>query len=175
MQNVNTKQKTVFQELIEDSVNYNLWANETIINWLSTHPDEKLTEHVPSSFESILKTLEHIYKVQDFWFKMLQKQSYEFTEVEYTAQELFEKLKKSSGELRDFICQLDEFELEEKMEIVTPWFSSLQPRYELIQQIVTHTAYHRGQIVTIGRNIGITDASNTDFNFYLLTAKQKTM
>ncbi len=76
-------------------------------------------------------------------------------------------------ELRDFVCQLDEFELQEKMEIVTPWFTSLQPRYELIQQIVTHNAYHRGQIVTMGRNLDITNATNTDFNFYLLMAKPK--
>jgi len=36
---------------------------------------------------------------------------------------------------------------------------------------MSHSTYHRGQIITIGRNLGMTDAPMTDFNFYLLTAK----
>lgn len=171
MSKLNQSQKTVFQSLIEDNVNYNLWANQTMVGWLKTHPVEKLNEEIASSFNTVYATLEHIFKVQDFWVKMIQGKEYDFSETQYSIEELFEKLIQNSIELKDFVSDLDEYELQEKMEIVTPWFTSNQPRYELIQQIVTHGTYHRGQIVTIGRNVGITNASNTDFNFYLLRAK----
>ncbi|WP_159447477.1 DinB family protein [Moheibacter sediminis] len=166
-------QKSAFQTLIEDQIHYQLWANQSMIDSLKAHPAQKLTAKIPSSYETIYDTVKHIYQVQDFWFKMIQGKSYDFTEKEYSTDELFEKLIQNSNELNDFVCQLDEFELQEKMEIITPWFTSHQPRYELIQQIVTHTAYHRGQIVTMGRNLDITNAANTDFNFYLLMAKPK--
>jgi uncharacterized damage-inducible protein DinB len=39
-------------------------------------------------------------------------------------------------------------------------------KYEYLLRVVNHGTYHRGQIVTMGRNIGTTDASNTDYNFY---------
>lgn len=171
MKNVQPIQKSAFQTLIEDNVRYNLWANRTMVSWLCGHSPEKLTKEVPSSFNSVRATLEHIFKVQDFWLKTIQKKEYEFAENQYSAEDLFEKIILSSNELVDFVCELDEFELLEKIEVITPWFTSCQPRYELIQQIVTHGTYHRGQIVTIGRNTGITNATNTDFNFYLLRAK----
>ncbi|MFB6801427.1 DinB family protein [Peribacillus butanolivorans] len=31
---------------------------------------------------------------------------------------------------------------------------------------MNHSTYHRGQIITIGRNVGLTDAPMTDFNIY---------
>lgn len=173
MKNLKSSQKTAFQTLVEDNINYNLWANQSMINGLKIHSDEKLMTKVASSYDSIFETVKHIYQVQDFWIKMIEGKSYDFREEEISLKELFGKLIQNSEELRDFVCQLDEFELQEKMEIVTPWFTSLQPRYELIQQIVTHTAYHRGQIVMMGRNLDITNATNTDFNFYLLMAKPK--
>ncbi len=166
-------QKSVFQTLIEDQVNYQLWANQSMIESLKVHSPEKFYVKIPSSYDTIYDTVKHIYQVQDFWFQMIQGKSYDFAETEYSSEELFEKLIQNSNELKDFVCQLDEFELQEKMEVITPWFTSHQPRYELIQQIVMHTAYHRGQVVTMGRNLDITNATNTDFNFYLLMAKPK--
>lgn len=166
-------QKSAFQTLIEDQINYQFWANQSMVDFLKIHSREKLISKISSSYETIHETVKHIYQVQDFWFQMIQGKSYDFTETEYSTEELFEKLIQNSKELKDLVCQLDEFELQEKMEIITPWFTSNQPRYELIQQIVTHTAYHRGQIVTMGRNLDMINATNTDFNFYLLMAKPK--
>jgi uncharacterized damage-inducible protein DinB len=49
----------------------------------------------------------------------------------------------------------------------------LIPRFEMIQQVTMHSVYHRGQIITIGRQLGFTDAQNTDYMYYLLMAKNK--
>jgi uncharacterized damage-inducible protein DinB len=38
-------------------------------------------------------------------------------------------------------------------------------------QVMNHSTYHRGQIITIGRNLGFTDAPMTDYNFYNIHGK----
>ncbi len=43
----------------------------------------------------------------------------------------------------------------------------IRPRYEIIHHGLNHSTYHRGQIVTIARNLGITDPLPTDFMQYL--------
>lgn len=48
------------------------------------------------------------------------------------------------------------------------------PRFEFILQIVNHSTYHRGQIITIGRNVGLIDAPMTDFNVYNFYGKSTT-
>ncbi len=171
MNNLKTRIKSPFQGMLTDLANYNLWANEQMVNWLIEHLEEKFKQEILSSYTSIHSTIQHIFNTQNFWLKMIQKEEYGGNEDISNTKQLFEKLIQNSNEFRDFVNQLDEFELQEKVEIITSWFSSCQPRYELIQQVVNHGTYHRGQVVTIGRNLNITNATNTDFNFYLLRAK----
>jgi uncharacterized damage-inducible protein DinB len=45
-------------------------------------------------------------------------------------------------------------------------------RFEMLQQCFNHGTYHRGQIVTLGRNLKITDAPATDYFFYLEEKKR---
>jgi uncharacterized damage-inducible protein DinB len=68
--------------------------------------------------------------------------------------------------LAELIKSLSEEELTKKIKIESPWFQCELPKYDYLLQVINHGTYHRGQIVTIGRNIGITDATNTDYNFY---------
>ncbi len=59
-----------------------------------------------------------------------------------------------------------EDDLLEKVYLDTPWVKGEMPRYEFLQHVFNHSTYHRGQVVTIGRNIDITDAPMTDYNFF---------
>ncbi|MGE8376906.1 MAG: DinB family protein, partial [Sphingobacterium sp.] len=51
--------------LITKSVQYNNWVVNKYVDWLSTKPDEQLNQEVPSSFPTILKTLNHIWQTQE--------------------------------------------------------------------------------------------------------------
>lgn len=72
----------------------------------------------------------------------------------------------SSTRLAELIRTFTEEELSKKVKIESPWFQCDLPKYEYLMQVINHGTYHRGQIVTIGRNIGIADATNTDYNYY---------
>ncbi|MBK6264047.1 DinB family protein [Marivirga sp. S37H4] len=172
-----TQKQTVFQTLISDYANYNYWANKQLADWLMTKPEEKIDQEIPSSFSSIRKTLLHMKDTQEFWLNVLREQQNIENEVskgfdiEMSVSEVFDSIIDQSGVMASVIENYSEAALTEEVITITPWFESTQPRYELIQHCMNHSTYHRGQIITITRNLGITDAPMTDFNFYLLQVK----
>jgi uncharacterized damage-inducible protein DinB len=157
------------QKLMTNYAAYNLWANQTMVQWLRTKPAESLVQEVPSSFSSILKTLNHILATQEFWQSVTSggppaPGRYDATDLK--ADELTGEMIGQSLTMLDCVRQYTEEDLLENVYLDTPWVKGEMPRYEFLQHVFNHSTYHRGQIVTIGRNIGITDAPMTDYNFF---------
>jgi len=166
------------QRLMTNYADYNLWANTQFITWLSAKSDEQLNAEVPSSYASILKSLHHIWAVEEYWYSIIMKKA-DFINL-YTIptpskDEIFEGLVQRSQTFADEIKLLTEEQLCEKVEVISPWFQANMERYEYIQHTFNHSTYHRGQIVTIGRNIGITDGSMTDYNFFNIDKQKQTV
>lgn len=157
------------QKLISNYADYNLWANQLHVNWLSPKTSEQLNQEVPSSYASILKSLNHIWGVEEYWFSIITKNTdfeQRFGLDDLDKEEVFQGLLNRSNLLTNKIKTFTDDELNEVIKVDSPWFKSNQPRYEYIQHVLNHGTYHRGQIVTIGRNVGITDAPMTDYNAY---------
>jgi len=156
------------QKLMTNYADYNVWVNQQFVNWLSAKSDESLNQEVPSSYSSIAKTLRHILETEEYWYSVIAETApFERKEnVTLSTKEIFEGLLQSSAKLAGYIKSLSEEALSKEIKIENPWFQCELPLSEYLLQVVNHGTYHRGQIVTIGRNIGITDASNTDYNFY---------
>jgi uncharacterized damage-inducible protein DinB len=154
---------------------YNLWVNQQFVNWLSPKSDELLYAEVPSSFSTIMKTLDHIWSTEEYWFSVISETSLleKKLESELSKEEILSGLLNSSKKLADFINSLSEEDLVKKVKIINPWFECELPISDYLLQVINHGTYHRGQIVTMGRNIGITDASNTDYNFYNVVKTQQ--
>jgi uncharacterized damage-inducible protein DinB len=153
---------------------YNLWVNQQFVNWLSTKSDELLNTEVASSYTSIMKTLNHIWETEEYWYSVIaetvpfdKKES-----IDLNKNVVFEGLLNTSEKLSTLIASLSEEQLDKTIKIENPWFQCELPLSEYLLQVINHDTYHRGQIVTIGRNIGITDASNTDYNFYNVVKAQ---
>ncbi len=90
-------------------------------------------------------------------------------------EEVFAGLVAQSETLAAYAQSLNVESLQEQCPFSIPYVGDfVRPRFEMIQHTVNHSTYHRGQIVTIGRNVGLTDAPMTDYMFYLLMAKHKT-
>jgi uncharacterized damage-inducible protein DinB len=147
---------------------YNLWVNQQFVNWLSTKSDELLNKEVASSYPSIIKTLNHIWETEQYWYSVIAQtvQADKKESIDLDKNVVFEGLLNTSAKLEALISSLSEEQLYKSIKIENPWFQCELPLSEYLLQVVNHGTYHRGQIVTMGRNIGITDASNTDYNFY---------
>ena len=161
------------QKLMNNYADYNLWANKTLIEWLKTKPAELLNKEVPSSFPSLIKSLAHLLDTERFWLLVLKGAKPAWNNFEGTNEETLTGLLKESENFANYIHSLSESDLMEKCQLDTPWAKGPLPKYEFIQHCFNHGAYHRGQIITIGRNLGLTDAPNTDYNYFNMKVKGK--
>jgi uncharacterized damage-inducible protein DinB len=157
------------KKLINNYVGFNLWANQRLVNWLSTKPDDLLYRELPSSFSSIIKTLNHIWGVEEYWYSIITETAeYEnrFGTEDFVAAQIFEGLLRKSKHLKERVASYSEHDLMKPIISDDPDFQCELPRYEFLQHLINHGTYHRGQIITIGRNHGICDAPTTDYNVY---------
>ena len=149
---------------------YNIWANNIVCGWLEKIADEQWNQNIISSFNSIQATVLHIIGAEQIWLQRLNKEEktvwlpnvYTGTKAEHIA--LWKKL---SQELKDFVIDLDEMHLKEKLD-----FKRLNgdaysmPYYQVLAPIFNHSTYHRGQLITMLRQAGFTDVGSTDMLGY---------
>lgn len=156
--------------LVKKTVSYNLWANSQLIGYLKTKTSADLDVEIPSSFNSLRKTLMHIHAAEIFWLSVLQESVYIPPSEEMTISELMESMVNTSEAFLSFVLSLSEDELVEEVYFTSPWAEATRGRFDFIQHCMIHSTYHRGQLITIGRNLGYVDAPMTDYNFYLTFA-----
>ncbi|MGM9479131.1 DinB family protein [Pedobacter sp. GSP4] len=164
------EKETTIVYLMKNYANYNFWANLTLINWLKTHPEQLLEQEALSSFKSVKLTLAHILQTQEYWFSILSKTDFVMKERN-SLTEIFDQLLKQSEQLSDYVANLGADKLEENTLVESPWFSCDLQNFEYVMQVFNHSTYHRGQVITICHNLGITGAPMTDYNFYNIMAK----
>lgn len=163
--------------LIEDYATYNCWANTTLISWLRSFPSDALEREVPSSFPTIKQTLFHLWTVQSWWLGNLQQTnpiSRYGEQFQGPLEEVYEMLTSQSEAFTAYVKTVSEESLKELRAFSIPTVGTFEiPQFEIAQHTVNHSTYHRGQIVTIARNLGITNAPMTDYMFYLIMNKTR--
>jgi len=168
---VMTTQSTIVG-LMKNYSNYNLWANATLINWLKTKPEKLVEQEVLSSFPSIKLTLLHIQATERYWLSVLNKTEFLIDAIDYqTIDELYVGVLEQSVALADHVNAMNDNQLLDNTLIINPWFQCDFQNFDYIMQVMNHSTYHRGQIITIGRQLGFTDAPMTDYNFYNVRGK----
>ena len=149
---------------------YNTWANTRITEAFSTLSEEKMNQPVETSFPSARLTFQHIWNAELIWLNRLQGVSLStFPEhpAGQTSSELFEGLLRMSADFMNFIENQPEefFQKEFHFKTITSGEYS-QRAFEMIHHCLNHSTYHRGQLVTIGRQLGLTKVPATDMIQY---------
>jgi len=131
---------------------YNIWANDIVLSWINKITDEQWEKHVVSSFNSIAETVLHITSAETIWLERLNKaESPVWLQSTFkgTRTDVIELWKKASLGLK---INGDRYEM---------------PHYQVFAHIFNHSTYHRGQLVTMLRQVGFTDVGSTDkLGFY---------
>lgn len=171
---VTTAKKTDLVVLLHDMAQYNDWANTQLITWLNTKPDALLEQVVPSSFPSIRATLLHLRAAEAFWLGFLRQAPAAFgwdTPFAGSFAVLGAGLVAHSGEVKQYVQSLDDDSLAAACHLDTPWMQGTRSRAEFLHHLFNHSTYHRGQVVTIGHHLGLTDAPMTDYTVYTFFGK----
>jgi uncharacterized damage-inducible protein DinB len=164
--------KKFFLELAD----YNIWANNNAISWLNQIDDEQWKQVVTSSFSSLQQTVMHVASAEkvwiDFWNRVPDPK---FLSVEFkgTKNELIEIWKQSSAGLKNFIEKYPEENFTQPITFKWPGGGEGQMEFsQTFSHIINHSTYHRGQLVTILRQLGFTKLSSTDLATYYRIANK---
>ena len=163
--------KKYFIELAQ----YNIWANNIVISWLQQIDDEQWKRSINSSFSSIEATVTHIAGAEKIWSERWQlHQNIIFLQPVFAdaKNELIEIWKAASASILDFIEQMNEDDFTKSFS-----FKRLNGEENTLQyvqtftHVINHSTYHRGQLVTMLRQVGFTNVSSTDHLAYSLLKK----
>lgn len=165
--NSSTDLKVYFIELAE----FSNWADNHVINWLTQITDEQWNQTAISSFESIRDTAVHIVSAKKIWLDFwtdAPNPVYLSLEFKGTRIELIDIWKPISAELKSFIeiYPVENYANEIGVKKPNGELSTMEFR-KTFPHMINHSTYHRGQLVTLLRQSGFSNLSNTDlFTFY---------
>ena len=155
------------QDLTTRFLRYNLWANERLTSFLTTLDRSLLYTNTGSSFGTIDRTLQHILSGQIYWYAIIVEgriNQWDSPLRDNAVDDVMSDLVTTSRDLVDAISKLSEQQLIEPIQAS----DSKQSRYEYILHVVNHGSYHRGQIVTMCRALGVkAEIPVTDYDGYL--------
>ncbi len=145
---------------------YNRWANAQTLAAVSALTAEQFTRNLSSSFPSVRDTLVHILSAEWIWLKrwlgisppaMLPAKDFPAPEA------VCKRWAEIEREQTDFIDSLTEEMLVRRISYLNTkgerWEYALG---QMLQHVVNHSTYHRGQIATMLRQLGQVPAP-TDF------------
>lgn len=149
---------------------FNRWANLRLLDAVAGLTPAELTGNMNSSFPSVLDTALHIYQAEWIWLSRCRSETITNVPGEDTRPSL-ESLREEwdalwasqlaflDDDAAAHVDRLVRFRLRSGVE-------REQALGELIRHVVNHGTYHRGQLVTLLRQLGKTPPS-TDYTLYL--------
>ncbi|MDO8368115.1 MAG: DinB family protein [Saprospiraceae bacterium] len=159
------------ESLLKDNTDYNLWANAQTVNWLKTNPLELMEREIPSSFPTLRDTLLHIWGAEQIWLERLRlipPTTFLSQPFNGTVEDIFEGVLRQSEEFAGYVQDLPDAKFQEicTFKLLNGTEDS-RPRSKMIYHCMNHSTYHRGQIVTMARNLGLSDPPSTDYIKYV--------
>lgn len=150
---------------------YTEWANERIIEALRGVTEEQFTRTIVSSFPSLRDTLAHIVMAEWVWLRRWKGESPTappaWTEAAPSLQTIVENLRAIEAERRALLDSLTEDQLRRDIAYRSMSGDPFTTRLDhQLAHVANHSTYHRGQITTMMRQIGVTPPS-TDMIFYI--------
>jgi uncharacterized damage-inducible protein DinB len=151
-------------------LDYHYWARDRILAAVAPLSPEQFTRNLGSSFASIRDTLAHAYAAEYAWYARWHGTSPaallpadQFPDLETLRRAWTEH----EAKMRAFVDGLDEVAVNR---VVEYRFLSGQPAatilWQMVQHVVNHGSYHRGQVTTMLRQLGAAPPRSMDMIEY---------
>ena len=152
---------------------FNSWANRRLLESLQTLSHEEFARDLGSSHGGIHGTLIHAMGAEDIWLRRWKGES----PSRFYGTAEFPTLGAVAGHWGAVDTALLEFSrwlrADADIEAVTAYKdlkgnAYSQPLWQLMQHVVNHSTYHRGQIVTMQRQLGFAPTGTDLVTYYRL-------
>jgi uncharacterized damage-inducible protein DinB len=154
-------------------LDYHYWARDRLLAALDPLPPEQFDRDLGSSFKSIHETVVHIYAAEWAWYMRWTGRSPtalltpdQFPDVASIRAAWTE----NEARIRAFVEDLGEAGISRVIEYtLLSGQPGASPIWQMLQHVVNHASYHRGQITTMLRQLGATPAKPLDMIAYYRT------
>lgn len=155
------------KEVLQQCAAYTIWANQHLFDCIGSLTEEQIDQEITSSFSSIRKTVLHMWDAESIWWQRL-KLAEHIDRPSDTFKgdfaELGRKLMTQSRQWEEWVNNATENQLNHVFAFQnTKKELFKQPVYEMLLHISNHGTYHRGQLVTMLRQLGVEKIPQTDF------------
>ena len=156
--------------LLQQYAAYNLWANQKILDCINNLSDDQLKREINSSFSSVYKTVLHMWFAEDAWWqrlKLAEQLVMAADNFEGPFSELQQQLIRRSADWAQWAAEATETRLTHVFAYQNSKKEQFkQPVYEVMLHVFNHATYHRGQLVTMLRQLGVDKIPSTDFTSF---------
>lgn len=154
-------------EALRDLFDYNYWARDRQLEACGVLTEEQFLRPMGSSFSSVRDTLAHLVAVERIWLQRWLGKSPSRAEAQAIVQAFAalsfpslaavrERWQLVERDLRGFLAGLEEARLKQPLTYTNArgerW---TYPLGETLFHVVNHQTYHRGQITTLLRQLGV--------------------
>ena len=154
-------------------LDYHYWARDRLLDALEPLTPEQLNRDLGSSFKSIRETIVHTYAAEWAWHSRWQGHS----PTALLPADQFPDLaavrrawSQHEAEMRAFLDAVGEDGVSRVFEYtLLSGQAGASPLWQMLQHVVNHASYHRGQVTTMLRQLGATPAKPMDMIAYYRT------
>ena len=144
---------------------YNRWANRRTREAVARATPEQFARDVGGSYGSLRNTLAHLIASEWVWLRRWQgtsPTSPPFPDDDLTVENLTSLWQPIEAQTQAFVDSLDDEGVEQSIDYrSTRGDPFTTPLWQQLQHVVNHSSYHRGQVVTLLRQLGV-DPIGTD-------------
>jgi uncharacterized damage-inducible protein DinB len=153
--------------LLSQLSTYHLWANGQLLDAIRLLPQTQIEQTLVSSFSSMQATVLHMWDAESIWWQRLRLQEQivrPSDDFNGTFDELATQLLSQSKQWNAWVLAAQEHMFDHEFIYQnTKKEKFKQPVYQVLLQVFNHATYHRGQLITMLRQVGATQIPNTDF------------
>ena len=156
---------------LDNLLDYNYWARDRMLDALDLLTPEQFTQAAGGSFTSIRDTAAHMLGAEIVWYFRWHGESPSalplgdrFADVASLRREW----RQHESKMRSFLQTRSDADVDKVYHYtLTTGPSGSSPLWQIVQHLVNHGTYHRGQVTTLLRQIGAKPPESTDLiGFY---------
>ena len=154
---------------IKQLVAFNRWATKRFFDALSQLPAEQYARDLRSSHGGVHGTLAHIIGAEKAWLcRWLRRPDTAAADLRQITSlaDLRTYWESLGAEMQEFLNTLNDQKLQETLTTSTLTGTYTSPYWQMIQHVVDHSSYHRGQLVTMLRQLGVQPPTTGLIRFY---------
>ena len=155
------------KELLTQFATYNGWANQKIMEAILALPEEKQYQEVPSSFNSLYRTVLHMWDAESIWWQRMKLQERVTRPSENFRGNMLDVvngLMQQNRQWEEWVINATDLAIEHVFQYQTDIKEHFkQPIYQMILHVFNHGTYHRGQLINMLRQLGVEKLPKTDF------------